>query len=125
MAQVFANKDDNTKLISLELYSEMINDMGDVKYYLRAVYERTTKYKKERLTIPKIHLEVNPNGVTINHVTCYNHEASVNIGFGDAPLCEKDGAAYIVEVLEEYPQKMTMEEIEKKLGHKVEIISKK
>lgn len=125
MAHMTLKNDDNCKLISLELYSEMINDMGDVKYYLRAVYERTTKYRKERLTIPKIYLGVNPHNVIIKHATCYNNGTSVNIGFGNAPLCEKDGAAYIVEVLEEYPQKMTMEEIEKKLGHKVEIISKK
>lgn len=125
MAYMTLKNDDDCKLISLELYSEMINDMGDVEYYLKAVYEHTTKYRKERLTIPKIHLGVNPHNVIINHAICHNYGASVNIGFGNLPIIEKDKTAYIVEVLEEYPQKMTMEELEKKLGHKVEIVSKK
>lgn len=124
MAVQIRNKDE-IKLISLELYTEIINDMGDVDYFLKAVYERTNKYVKERIVIPKIRLGVNPNNLIINHATCYNHEANVNIGFGNLPIVSVDGIAYLTEVIEEYPQKMTMEELEKKLGYKVEIVSKK
>lgn len=124
MAVQIKNKDE-FKLISLELYTEIINDMGDVDYFLKAVYEHTNEYVKERINIPKIRLGVNPYNLIINHATCYNHEANVNLGFGNIPIISVDGIAYFTEVIEEYPQKMTMDEIEKKLGYKVEIVSKK
>lgn len=114
----------STNLVSLELYSEK-NECGVEDYYLKAIYERTTKYGKERITIPKIHLGVDPHSVIINHGSYFNREAAVNIGFGNLPILEKDGVVYTVNVLEEYAQKMTLEDIEKKLGHKVEIVSKK
>ena len=112
------------ELKSLELYTDK-NILGADEYYLKAIYERTTKYAKERLTIPKIKLGVNPYNVTINHQTLYSPYATVDIGFGDMPIVEEDGVAYIAKVLEEYPQKMTLDEIEKKLGHKIELVSKK
>lgn len=124
MAVQNRNKD-KIKLLSLDLYTEIINDMGDVDYFLKAVYEHTNEYVKERIIIPQIRLGVNPHNLIINHATCYNHEANVDLGFGILPIVSVDGAAYIVNVLEEYPQKMTLDEIEKKLGYKVEIVSKK
>jgi hypothetical protein len=119
MTHTVMSNNDEIELKHLEMYKEKDT------YYLKAVYEHTTKYRKERLIIPKIILPVNPKNVIINHATCYNHEANVNIGFGNLPILEKDGFSYIVKILEEYPQKMTLEEIEKKLGYKVEIVSKK
>ena len=118
------NEDDKVELKSLELYVDK-NILGADEYYLKAVYERTTKYVKERWTIPKIRLGVNPYSMIINHITAFNPCATVNIGFGDLPIFEEDKCSYIVDVLEYYPQKMTLEEIEKKLGYKVEIVSNK
>ena len=38
---------------------------------------------------------------------------------------DTDGSVFITKIIEEYPQKMTLEEIEKKLGYKIELVSKK
>lgn len=116
---------DNVKLQSLELYSEMVNDMGDIQYFLKAVYEHETPYRKERLTIPKIYLPVRQKEVVVKHSCGIYDEVTADIGFGDLKVCRKDKVAYTVEVLEEYPQKMTLEEIEKKFGHKIELVSSK
>lgn len=119
---------DNYKLKSLELYSEIVNDMGDVEYFLKAVYEYKDKYKKSELVVPKIHLRVNHYNPIIN-IPCASIdmmvEGYIDLGFGDLPMIPVNKALCTERILEEYPQKMTMEELEKKLGHKVEIVSKK
>ena len=115
----------DSKLTKLELYSE--ND----EYYLRAEYEVIYTHRKTKLTIPKIKLPLFnnpliPTGV-INLDSMYTKPTrEVNIGFGELEMCndQKDYFMY-EEVLEEYAQKMTVDEIEKKLGYKVEIVSKK
>lgn len=115
----------DSKLTKLELYSE--ND----EYYLRAEYEVIYTHRKTKITIPKIKLPLfnNPLIATADvplglMYTKPMHE--VNIGFGKLEMCndQKDRFMY-EEVLKEYPQKMTVDEIEKELGYKVEIVSKK
>ena len=47
--------------------------------------------------------------------------------FGTTLPLRRDEAGNICyeKVIEEYPQKMTLAEVEKKLGHKIELVSKK
>lgn len=115
----------DSKLTKLELYSE--ND----EYYLRAEYEVIYTHRKTKITIPKIRLPLFNNPLIIKGVvnldsmyTKPTHE--INIGFGELEMCDDHKGNFMYEeVLEEYVQKMTIDEIEKKLGYKVEIVSKK
>lgn len=113
---------EGSKLTNLELYQE------DNKYYLRAEYEIITKTCKKKLTIPKIYLPTNmlyPNiEFAVPSLTSSN--TTVDLGFGRMKMIQDtDGSVFITKIIEEYPQKMTLEEIEKKLGYKIELVSKK
>lgn len=105
-----------SELTKLELYQE------DGKYFLNAEYEEEDNHRLQRYTIPKILLPIDPYP-TIRYDDRTN---SVDLGFGELPVLECDkGYLFELETVKEYPQKMTLEEIEKKLGYKVEIVSGK
>ena len=113
---------EGSKLTKLELYQE------DDKYYLRAEYEVITKTSKKKLTIPKIYLQTNMVYPIIEFAvpSLTTSNATVDLGFGKMEMIQdNDGTVCITKIIEEYPQKMTLEEIEKKLGYKVELVSKK
>lgn len=115
---------ESSKLTKLELYKE------DDQYFLKAEYEEITKTQKKRITIPKIVLPLYDRPI-IGSASPFDHTIGVDIGFGALPFGidlihdDPNTVYYDEEVIEEYPQKMTLEEIEKKLGYKVEIVSKK
>lgn len=120
-------------LKDLQLYKDK-DEYNIERYYLKAIYEKVTKYKKERVTIPKILLPVNTGEPIIKQEISDNRysDNTIDIGFGYLPVQydiieprNMTKGTMLIEVLEEYPQKMTMEEIEKRLGHKVEIVSGK
>lgn len=102
-----------SKLTNLKLYQD------DGMYYLEAEYEIITKYNRRKMIIPRILLQTfcYPS---ITHECGIIDRFSVDLGFGEL-LAERIKE----EVIEEYPQKMTLEEIEKKLGYKVELVSGK
>lgn len=120
-------------LTDLQLLKD--KDNYDVeRCYLKAVYEKVTKYKRERITIPRILLPINTGEPIIKKGLSGGiyPDVTVDIGFGDLPVdyvttepISRQKGAVITEILEEYPQKMTLEEIEKKLGYKVELVSTK
>lgn len=73
-------------------------------------------------------LSINPNSISIKRETdkmygCHDF-VFANIGFGDRELISKDGVYYTVKLLKTKTKEMTLDEIEKKLGHKVKIINK-
>ena len=117
------------RLKSLRLYSEFNN--GGISYFLKAVYEIENDYVKKEIVIPKILLPICEPEHVIRKTTSYpslkiDIPHTIDIGFGDLPLMADDHKHYFYEnVIEEYPQKMTLSEIEKKLGYKVEIVSEK
>ena len=114
-----------SELTKLELYKE------DGCYYLRAEYEEEDDYRLRKYTIPKILLPLGSN-ITVNHISepvgrlAWRERNSIDFGFGELDIfkCD-DGYYYKCETIKEYPQKMTLEEIEKKLGYKVELVSGK
>lgn len=113
-----------TTLTKLELYQE------DGLYFLRAEYEIGAKHRLEKYTIPKIYLPISQYPIVVHQCGEYtkNYPArhTIDLGFGELELCkDKNDNFYTMEVLQEYPQKMTLEEIEKKLGYKVELVSGK
>ena len=119
-------------LVNLELYKEE-NEFGGENYYLKAEYLVEEEYKTSKLTIPKIWLPINKNYLSISHGYYHNQyvipEVTIDLGFGSLTIDkvkDKDGEyCYKYEVIEERAEKMTLEEIEKKLGHKIELVSKK
>lgn len=121
-------------LTNLELYKDK-NECGYEGYYLKAEYLIEEEYRTVKLTIPKIYLPINEENlvININHGCCYDSyiqpETTVDLGFGELHLDKvKDQDVtyyYKYEVIDERAEKMTLEEIEKKLGHKIELVSKK
>ena len=97
------------------------------QYYLSAKYRVENEKSVREIDIPKISLGVMPDYLSIKQEGDGPYkDIRANLGFGWLPL-EPSGRmnAYFTEtVLEEKTHEMTLEEIEKKLGYKVKIVSK-
>lgn len=110
-------------LTKLELYQE------DGCYYLRAEYEVEDDHRLQKYTIPKISLPIRREPVINEDVLDYpipRYHSTISLGFAELEILKgDDGYLYKCETIKEYPQKMTLEEIEKKLGYKVEVVSGK
>ena len=105
-------------LIDLELGKD---GMG---YYLSPKYRVETTRDVKEIYIPKARLRINLHQVRIEiDPTCNDYVA--NLGIGKMRLyADKDGHVYYETIIEEKTVEMTMEDIEKKLGHKIKIVSK-
>lgn len=118
------NKNANTdvKLKDLTLVKE------DGLYFLNAVYTVETGNRIEEHRLPRVSLPISTDRFAINYggypsIACKNFQAE--IGFGYTTLgSNPDGHHYIVEHIKTKTKEMTLEEIEKKLGHKVKIVNK-
>lgn len=116
----------DTKLVNAKLKKD---ERG---YYLRLKYIQETDSAISEIIIPKYRLNIWDDELIINHIPYHNLlvEIEANIGFGSWPL-EKgvtehsDGkeVCYSVKELEKKVYKMTVADIEKKLGYKIEIVS--
>lgn len=120
------------ELSGLYLYSETAEN-GKKYYYLRAHYDVEDEFRKTEIIYPKISLPISNDGslpIARDENLCLRHlfinpDMSIDIGFGNTP-CMRDGIndAYMYEIVkEEKPQKMTLSEIEKKLGHKIILVN--
>ena len=109
----------NVKLKNLKLYK----DKG--VYYLEAIYIHEDDAGIYETVVPKISLPV--YGGMPMFVSEIGHRSihKIDLGFGELTVCEKDGIACTTKTIEEKTQKMTISEIEKKLGYKIEIVSEK
>lgn len=118
---------DKERLTLAELYKEK-DKYGVEHLYMKAVYEKETKYGKYEIAFPRINMNF-----PLNSMPIIRHEESISI---PPAICINTGEnqyrlepvegdiCYTEKVLEEYPQKMTLEEIERKLGYKIEVVSK-
>lgn len=117
---------------SIEVFEEVHH--GIKSYLAKIIIEAENEYRKVEITIPRIDLLVNTSRIpTINHAftsdSLYGErfrDYTINI-FGTKLPLRKDeaGNVYYEKVLEEYPQKMTLAEVEQKLGHRIELVSDK
>jgi hypothetical protein len=120
-----SDNEDHVTITSLELHK---NEVG---YYLSAKFKIEDERSIKELDIPKIGLPVAQKGF------CIRTEYSsldlrdlmyIDFGFGELRvLPTKDNGKEVLfteRVIEEKTKEMTLEEIEKKLGHKVKIVSK-
>lgn len=121
-----------TELKEIKLYEENEN------YFLSVVYQREDDSHITELTIPKIALPFrNKYAPDIYLDRCYSsypadlpiEEWYIPISGKGLRVCEDEvdnNRVYFYEkILKEKSVRMTMEEIEKKLGHKVEIVQTK
>ena len=107
----------------------------DGSRYLKLVYEYEDGYGIHELTIPQVEF---PFGNRLNLI--YIHENNPALQRLSIRLCTEgdvtsvylydtksdDGLVYYVDkIIKRKPKKMTIEEIEQKLGYKVEIVSSK
>lgn len=105
-------------LHDLNLYKE--ND----KYYLSAKLAHEDKAGFYEVSIPKIHLPVSSN-ISVNSTSSYYGDVAASIDFGFATLAvepyEGNNHYFTITCLEEKVHKMTLADIERELGYKVEI----
>ena len=120
------------KLIDASLVED-----ADGCHYLDLTYEYEDQYRISKVHFPMVRLPIERIG-NINHIfisSSVRHE-KVSIDFGTCDfdlelMCREfkdvDGSEYIyrVETIKEKTQKMTVAEIEKKLGYKIEIVAEK
>lgn len=116
------------ELSGLYLYSETDNN-GNKRYYLRAHYDVEDEFRKTEIIYPKIHVPIYTNQLLAKETFAVSpllesQPSMVDIGFGFTRV-ERDplGNIEYTVVKEEKAQKMTLSEIEKKLGHKIILVN--
>lgn len=119
----------NCEGIELKKFELNKDDRG---YYLSAAYRVEDKHSIREIDIPKIRLYLDNKRFTVkieNDPYLCHKVGYVNLGFGEVPLdwdMNEDGLTYLFteKIIEEKCTEMTLDEIEKKLGHKVKIVNK-
>lgn len=114
------------RLTLAELYKEK-DKYGAEHLYMKAVYEKENKYGKYEVTFPRINMNFPLNCIPVMEqgISTLAGDIYINTGENHYRLEPVEGdICYTEKVLEEYPQKMTLEEIERKLGYKIEVVSK-
>lgn len=113
---------DKTKLVSLTLHEDK---NGYPRYYLQAVYEVENERGVHKVTFPRIILPVINSfpSIIIKHGHFDDEVATIDIGFGEMPMHKEEGAYAMAELLEEKVHDLTIEDIEKKLGYKIRVVS--
>lgn len=118
--------DSQTK-VELKNVSLVKNRYG---YCLNITYRVENDREILAVNLPCLHLPIRTDILTISreHDMYFNGDYTANIGFGDLNLKASgiggSGPAFTITVIEEKTKEMTLEEIEKKLGHKVKIVNK-
>ena len=120
----------NSYLKDLKLYKE------DGKYYLHAEYEKEDDDKITRTIVPKIELPVMHYPYIENYEGLCGIRCDIDLGFGsltalrgnvsdprNGKMCDATDVFYASYVIKTKTKKMTLSEIEKVLGHKIELVS--
>ena len=102
---------------------------GPDGYELDLTYRLDCPTATQELRIPRLLVPLNTDVIKIygfgDCSSGFANEYSADLGFGEMKLLpDENGAAYIIKTIEEKPKEMTLDEIEKKLGHKVKIVNK-
>ena len=120
----------NSCLKDLKLYKE------DGKYYLHAEYKKENDDEITRTIIPKIELPIMHYPFIESYDGLYGIRCNIDLGFGaltalrgdvsdprNGKTCDATDVFYASYVIKTKTKKMTLSEIEKKLGHKIELVS--
>ena len=109
------------ELLDLKLH----NDDG---YYFSAVYRHEDETGIYETTIPHIHLPIyySEEPIVTTEYSKYSKGAPTHINFGLGDLligCDKNNVKFRTKTIEKKVKKMTLADIEKKLGYKIELVS--
>lgn len=111
-------KDKNTevKLTNAELHNDKFG------YTLALTYRVESLDQVSEVHIPRVVLPFKNDPITVEQ----NYTGAwIDVGFGMTPiLTGTNGTYFTTKVIKEKTKEMTLEEIEKKLGHKVKIVNK-
>jgi len=112
-------------LINAELVYDK-NDASEFPLKLNLQYEARTKYKKSIISLNNVVLPITKSTLSINNVLCVRADDLPHVPY----LCLYSERAtvegkIVEQVIEEYPEEMTIEEIEKELGHPIKIVKAK
>ena len=119
----FTYKEDCPNNIRVDLVDIALNKDG-IGYYLSPRYRVENDNCIKEIYIPKARLKTSWDKVTVELDT-FRNNYMCNLGFGNLDLYADDaGHMYYETLIEEKTHDMTLEEIEKKLGYKVRIITK-
>lgn len=107
---------------------ELVEEAG--QFYLKLVYIIDDDARIRRITIPKAKLPLNRSFVPevsseYRSIRDFNKSFFVRAGYDNCilPLESVEGVCYKEEILKEKTRKLTVSEIERKLGYKIEIVS--
>jgi hypothetical protein len=109
------------KVKDLQLYKE------NNKYYLSALLDGEDKRGCYEVSIPKIRIPISFDCFVHNETdTCFGvpyRTVTTDLGFGELYVepFDDDNNYYTMKVLSEKVHKMTLAEIEKELGYKIEL----
>ena len=120
------NKEFLSTLKDLKLNKKKDN-FGNERYYLSVTYHVDESHKSYDITYPRIELPLVGSPSIKTECKCNPLPyRTIDLGFGDCELgYDEDGRfAYRTNVVEK-AEKMTLSEIEEKLGHKIELVSEK
>ena len=95
--------------------------------YFRAIYEVDCEDGVYEMTIPKIYLPLTKTPTIHISKACSNwdrDEMTIDMGFGTLDVATDPGYGYTTRKTKDKTKEMTLEEIEKELGHKVKIVNK-
>lgn len=106
----------------------LYKDNTDNQYYLSITFTVEAEEAIYEYHIPKVHLPIcdfdNPV-ITRYPTNRYGaEEMYIDIGFGKLLVIpDKDNIHYVTRKIKDKTKKMTLKEIEKKLGYKIELVS--
>ena len=106
---------ENNRLEDAEIYKE------NGRFYTKLIYIHENDEGKYRLTFPKVEFPFPNRNISITGV---NSASYLKLPTDECRIFGNSEELFTIEQIEQYPKEMTLEEIEKKLGHKVKIISK-
>lgn len=105
---------------------KLVND-GGYGYALDITWTVETPERIEEIHIPRVSLPISADVIQLYESSDFVYGGknyAVNMGFGKLPVRTINGVAYTITTVKEKTQEMTLEEIERKLGHKVKIVTK-
>ena len=116
----------NEKDCKMSLKKVKLVEDGGYGYALDVTWTIETPERIQEFNIPRVWLPIS-NGLRISSDEDYygGQRRTADIGFGDMAIgFNNHDPVFTIKTIEEKTKEMTLEEIEKKLGHKVKIISK-
>lgn len=123
MTSINLSKYDRTNLKDVSLRVE------DGEFYLYLTYECECKESIDEIVYQKLHLPISKYNLpfvdfelfSASAFSIVNESFTVHLPFGDLNSHSKE--AVTVKTIENKTQKLTLAEIEKKLGYKIELVS--